>query len=219
MVAPQTFTPQMERVRQLADKAKESSEGVRVFFRASALGSFDAAKSAAHGIQTAFSALRARERRKAQRCNGESDLVLDPNTRGPYCGIACVKRPLPNREGFSIEFVPEFAHAQDLEVVDIASGQPLASEDPLLSRLAMLLARHDIALRAAIKDKRTYFCPLNPEEMDFCWRVDAEACEWAKLPKLTQEGFDSPSPDRPYASVDLASLSDEELGFGEEEEG
>lgn len=208
-MSPSTIiTPQMERVRQLADEAKNSSEGVEVILRVEKYGSLAACKTAARGLQTTFCNLRVRSRRLAQRFKGETVEHLASLTRGEYDDIACVVRPLPRDEGWKVAFVPGYALDMDLEVVDIASGKPLDNEDPTMNRFLVLMGKLFKEQAEATKQNRAPLNPFTTDELKFMWQYEPGECERMFVPPLNANVVHDATD---YESVDLAMLDESEL--------
>lgn len=204
--ASSAITPQMDRVRQLCEQAMTTTDGIRIVFRVEKYGSLPACKTAARSMQTTFCSLRVRARRFAQKMRGETEGLLLSNVRGEYDNLACVVRPLPKDEGFTVSFVPGYALDMDLEVIDISSGQPLAAEDPALNRYLMLMGRfikEDTQARGERRRPRNVF---SLEELQFLWEHDAEETARMNVPPLPAERSESE-----YESVDLADLGEDEL--------
>jgi hypothetical protein len=201
-------TPQMQRVRDLCDQAKSTPEGITILFRVERVGSLSKAKSLARSMQTSFCNLRVREQRRAQRLHGEKTGDLLTFARGEYDDIACSVLPLPRDEGFSVSFVPGYAWGMDLEVIDIATGKALASEDPTMNRFIVLMGKWFKEDAEARKQNRERLNPFTTEELRFMWEFDASTCEEMHVPSV-ESNARSDATD--YASVDLATLDEDEL--------
>lgn len=201
-------TPQMQRVRDLCDQAKSSSDGLLISFRVEKYGSLAMCKTSARSMQTTFCSLRVRSRRLAQRMSGESSAMLLSNVKGDYDDIACVVRPLPREEGYTVAFVPAFALDMDLEVTDIGTGKPFAGEDPRMNRFLVLMGKLFKEQAEANRQRRPPINPFNTEELKFLWEYDAEECERMGVPAMdSNKVHDSTD----YESVDLATLDESEL--------
>ena len=218
MPSPTVITPQMERVRQLADQAKDSREGLTIYFRVSQYGSLEACNSRARGMQSSFSALRAKTRRLAMNMSQEPSHTRDVMTKGPYDNIACIKSTLPGGDGYSIEFIPNFLYALDLEIVDRATGEPLAAEDPNINRYAALGLKLQLSWEAAQRSKALFTNPLTPDEITFMYAHDDEFTFHTFGAIMPRPGGGMSAvveeDDKPF---DLADLPDDVDIFGEGE--
>jgi len=200
-------TPQMERVRQLCDQAKNTPEGLIIWFRVDKYGDLASCKSAARSMQTSFCNLRVRSQRLAMRLSGETTEYLASTIKGEYGDIACVVRPIPNDGGYTVRFSPAYSLDMDLEVTDAATGKPFESEDPQMNRFLVLNGKMLKEEAEARRQRRAYVNPLTYEEHKFLWDYDAQACRDMNIPPLpTREAVE---PD--YSSIDLADLPEDEL--------
>ncbi len=208
MSTSSVVTPQMTRVQDLCDQAKSTTDGLTIIFRVEKYGSLAACKTAARGMQVSFCNLRVRARRVAQRRAGESSANLLSNVHGEYDDLACVVRPLPKDEGFSVALVPALSVDMDLEVIDNSTGKPFAGEDPTMNRFIVLMGKLFKEQAEASKQKRQPLNPFTTEELQFMWEFDLEECERMGLPRV-EDNARSDATD--YESVDLASLDESEL--------
>lgn len=213
-------TPQMSKVRDLADSALNTPDGLEVIFRADKYGGLKGAHAAAKGVQTAFSSLRARTRRGAMRLNAEAEYSRDVKSIGPYDTLACVLSYLSEERGCKIALIPGSAYGMDFEVVDRATGEPFAPEDPNLNKFIFLGQKLITEQGAYRRERRPWVNPLSEDEMRWAWKYNPEDCVEFNYPKpKVMEIADAPTRIlSDYTSVDLADLSEEELEFGEEGE-
>lgn len=209
-------TPQMQRVRDLCDQAKATSDGLTVMFKVAKYGSLVACKSAARGMQTSFCNLRVRSRRLAQRMSGESTAHLLANVHGEYDDIACVVRPLPKEEGFSVALVPAMSLDMDLEVIDNSTGKPFAGEDPAQNKFIVLMGKWFKEDAEAKRQKRGMLNPFTTEDLRFMWEFDASMCEEMHVPPVSSNAVSDATD---YESVDLAMLDESELDIVNPSEG
>lgn len=224
MPASRTTTPAQQRVRDIADQALKEPDGITIWFRTSQYGSLKAANSAALGYQQAFSAMRARARRLAQRQSGEAHDLLDGFSHGPYDSLAVSKQWLPDDEGVTLIFLPSYAFGMDLEITSNATGEPLAAEDPIFNRCVAIANRFGKVRRESNRDKTLFINPLTDDEMRFVWEHSPDTAEFygfglafvaerrgvdPEALRLGREGTQRRVTD--YASVDLATLSEDEL--------
>lgn len=206
--ASSAITPQMDRVRQLVEQAKSTSEGITITFRVEKYGSLTICRTNARSMQTSFCNLRVRSRRTAQRLRGETEGLLLSNVRGEFDDLACVVRPLPRDAGYTVSFIPAMCVDIDLEVTDRATGKPLESEDPVQNRFIFLMGKWFKEDAEARKQRRRMFNPFTAAELDFMWEHDAETCREMNIP--TRE-LNAEQDAKDYASVDLADLGEDEL--------
>ncbi len=217
-------TPQMGRVRELCLQAKSMPEGLIVWFKLEKYGDLKSCKSAARSMQVTFCNLRVRSRRLMQRMKGESTADLLAFTRGEFDDIACVVRPIPFDKGYTVRFSPAYSIDMDLEITDAATGEPFKGEDPTMNRFITLMGKVFHEERMAMEQRREVKSPFTREELQFMWEYSPEECErmniWPLAPGasvVSSSGstqFDSTKFDRSdYASVDLASLGEEDLEF------
>lgn len=224
MPAPHSTTPAQQRVRDIADHALREVDGITIWFRVSQYGSLKAANSAAIGYQTAFSAMRARERRAAQRKAGELEGLIDGYSRGTYDKLAVSKRWLPNDEGVILVFMPDYAFGLDLEITSNKTGEPLKEEDPIINRCLAIGARFSLERARCEREKVRFNNPLTDDEMRFVWEHHPETAEFygfaleyvAQRRGVTPESLRlgqhiPPRREEEYASVDLADLDESEL--------
>lgn len=207
------LTPQMSKVRDIADEAMNTVEGVIVTFTAERYGDLVRSHAAARGLQVAFSALRSRERRIAARRGGVPDYERDSFVKGPYDGLACELRPMAHGKGHEIIFTPNGAYGMEFEVTDRRTGLPLERINPTEARLDFLFTKALEETHAAEKQHRARMPLFNEEEREFMWKHRPQFCEELRIGK-PQSMIDADQPDRPesdYASVDLADLSEDEL--------
>lgn len=206
-------TPQMSKVRDLADSALNTPDGLGVLFLTSQLGSLKAAHAAAKGLQSAFSALRARTRRSAMRLNNEAEYSRDVKSIGPYDSLACVLSWLPEDKGCQIKLMPGSAYGMDFNVVDLSTGEPFKPEDPRLNRYIYIMQKLIHEDHQKKRENRQFVNPLTEEEMSFAWSYDPEHAKSDGIPK-PQAMIDAAIPPRPasdYVSVDLADLEEDDL--------
>lgn len=212
-------TPQMAKVRTLADEALTAPDGLEVIFRTSHYGSLKGAHAAAKGLQSAFSAMRARARRGALRLNSEPDYTRDIKAIGPYDSLACSLTWLPDELGCKIILQPAAAFGMDFEVIDRATGQPFAPEDPDLNRYLFLTQKLFHESHQARRERRPWANPLTEGEMQWAWAKRPKDCELDQWPQPQSMMEQAPQPRSPtgYESVDLADLDESELGMEEGE--
>jgi hypothetical protein len=180
----------MVRVKSLADRALQLPEGLRIYFRTEAHGTFETAHRAARSFQTSFSSMRAKARRQMERAHSQNDsLIMDTLTQGPYDSLACQKEWLPNGEGFAIWLAPAYALDLFNDVVDAKSGQQLEEYTPDFIRSNAILQFWLKKAQAAKEAHEQMANPLDPE---------AEAWWFDHEPELATDayhaqGFDTPS--------------------------
>lgn len=226
MPRPSTITPQMQRVREIADQALQLSEGITVWFRAEQYGSHNAAKTAMIGYQSAFSSMRTRARRLTQSQSHEAQYLLDGFVKGPYDKLACMRQEIEPNGGWKLVFTPNSSLGVDLEITDNATGKPLEAEDPMLNRCVAIGNKflNEDSLRR--RENRPFVNPLTDDEMRFVWHNRPDVAEIygftvefvaerrnvsvASLMSYTEEAS-SPRSTGDYASVDINDLSEEEL--------
>lgn len=201
-------TPQTERVRALADQARNTSEGITIVFRVEKYGSLTSCKTAARGMQITYSSLRVKARRLAQRLAGESGSELYPMSRGEYDDLACVVRPLPKDEGYTVALTPGYAFDMDLEVIDNSTGKPFAGEDPAQNKFIVLMGKWFKEDAEAKRQKRGMLNPFTTEDLRFMWEFDASMCEEMHVPPVSSNAVSDATD---YESVDLAMLDESEL--------
>lgn len=208
MVASTVASPQMSRIADLADQAKTTQDGILIWFEVEKYGSLKACKSAARGMQVSFCNLRVRSRRIAERLKGETTAFLAGTTRGEYDDLACVVRPLPKDAGYTVAFIPGYAVDMDLKITDIATGEAFGQEDPTQNRFIVLMGKWFKEDAEASTQKRGRLNPFTSDELKFMWGYDADTCEEMHVPSL-EDNARSDATD--YASVDLATLDEDEL--------
>lgn len=141
MPATLAHTGSQETVSKYADHALHSPAGIAVHFLTTDHGSLVAAHSAARGFTSTFSALRARQRRIAQRQRGDTAPIgTDTFARGPYDRLVCAM--IKTEEGYSVHLKPTTS-TLDLPVTDLATGQRVdfAALDATTQRGVALLER------------------------------------------------------------------------------
>lgn len=160
-------TPAAERVRDLADRALALPEGLIITFDLTRYGSLANAATSARSFQVAFSAMRAKARRKSVPSVRRDSIGSDTNYKGPYDSLACAKRPLPNGEGFTIHLVP--GHALDFanDVTDAATGEALPEFTPEAARLQTIIMLWTRVANEAIRTKRVFINPLAIHDEEF----------------------------------------------------
>jgi len=217
MPAPAVITPTQERVRQIAHQALEANEEVHVWFRVSPERDLRGCEAALRGMQAAFSSMRAKARRKSIQASGESYFARDPNVKGPYDNIACIKHVLPNGAGYKLVFMPGYMALADLEITN-AKGEPLETEDPRAHRFATLFIKVlTLAERAHKNHGEGWYWPLNEEETRFVREYDQAFFEdrilHQYLPWKREEQRSAVRETAFGTVVDLAELEGEELEF------
>jgi hypothetical protein len=207
----------MEKVRQIAELARNSNEAIHIMYRVEGERDLKACAAMVRGMQNAFSSLRAKARRKSIQMAGESFHLRDPNVRGPYDNIACVKTVLPHGAGFKLSFMPGYLYALDLEIVNDA-GEPIEREDPATARFSALFIKVLTLAERAKKNKETWYWPLNPEETAFIRAHDQQWFEdnilheylpWMQEDKPSHYG----SRETQFGHVEDLAEMDDELEF------
>lgn len=139
---------------------------------------------------------------------GADDPSLVSMTKGEYDDIACVVRPLPKDAGFKVIFTPGYAIDMDLKITDNATGEAFANEDPTMNRFIVLMGKWFKEDAEARSQHRGMLNPFTTDELRFMWTFDAAQCEEMRIPSVSSNEV---SDRTDYESVDLASLSEDEL--------
>jgi hypothetical protein len=171
MPAARHHSQTLSRVRDYAYAAQRQQHGLELYFWTREFGSLEAANVEARSFQTLFSALRAKERRKAMFNNERKDRQeRDYNFNGPLDDLTCFKRPLPNGEGFKVQLMRNIDVFAKIEVRAIGTGELVPEfNDAQLKRVtelfdAIVLAREIIPRVWPLSAEDTNFLrELNPE--------------------------------------------------------
>lgn len=161
------MTPGMQQVRRVADLVKDRTNGLSVEFLVEEHGSVRNASAAARAFQTAFSSLRAREHRKAQRRAGESANLRDSDIEGKYDNMSALKRELPNGLGFEVRLVTTTAISLGMRVRDLDTGELVPQVDPQQLRWDAINAVMARAFHAAQAQRRKMTDPLEPHDVEW----------------------------------------------------
>lgn len=132
-------TPGILKVREIADRALNMTEGIRINFTITQHGSYNAAASASRSFQQLFCAMRARERKRHMTLHTQKYETPDTNLRGPYDHLACMRTPMPDEAGWSIRLVPATMIDWGMDIEDAATGEKIFAEDEEFNEANKLL--------------------------------------------------------------------------------
>lgn len=213
-----TITPSMERARQLGDIALTKSEGLTISFLTSTFGSVEGAKSAALSLQTSFSAMRVRTRNRSMTLDQKRYLDLGINVVGPYDRLACIKREMPNREGYYIFIGPSYVLDFAMDVTDTATGERLPEFSARAQRMNIVINIWTTAAMNAKTAKVPFRNPLSVEDEEWLFREEPEeAVKMFAGMRITPRGKEPPIEDNSAPQDDLVNfnLNDPNWGQGD----
>lgn len=141
MTAARNFSPSFHSAQAAATAALSSPEGTDIYFRASTLGSADAARVASRRFQVNFCALRARARRVSER-NLQQQSARDTDARGAYDSLVCNRTPLGEDGSWVVSLIPASLDTSMMEMIDRATGEPVASAGKGQNELAYLATKY-----------------------------------------------------------------------------
>lgn len=163
MPAPYTTTPMQQTLRDVADKALELTDGMRLEFTVEDYGTLAAAQNAVRAHSSAFASLRTKERRKAQAVIGDN--ARDTHVHGRYDKLACRTVPLPDNVGFALDLVPAHMIEDKLRAVDLSTGQRVEIYNANQGRLTVLVNKWFKASDEAKAQKRPLIMPWTDDEI------------------------------------------------------
>jgi len=129
MAESRSYSPNYETVRKAADAALMSPDGIAINYRVDAVTPMSACALKARSFQQSFTSLRARMRRLDAKVRGEimeHSVVRDSFARGPYDDLVCQRLPLADEGGWCVTLRHAHVLIDELEIIDIATGQPLS---------------------------------------------------------------------------------------------
>lgn len=114
-------------VERVAFAALSSDEGVTMRFMVKDHGSLEACQALARSFQQTFSSVRHRARRVSGKLLGEDkSQPRDGMAQGMYDVLSCQRLPLPNGAGWSVLLARASVFLAGFDIIDNATGLPLA---------------------------------------------------------------------------------------------
>lgn len=211
-------TPNVARIRELMNDAKDKIEGMEFRFTVARFGSLARAKERATSLQNQVSSIRARARNTAQvRIGQKNSEHTGEQIRGQYDDLVCFKRLLPEDAGYVVVIGPSTAQEDDFEIYDRATGERILQDDPRTKRRNQLIDHWTERLfNETIRPP--YFTPEQEREMyDLDPEIFRALFERSNLPlPKWVSGLDTLAKEE-APDFDLVDVPMDEFGVGTEE--
>ncbi len=181
------WSANFESVSRAADLALTLPKGIFLEFTLNDFPTPEACKHAARSFQKSFTALRARERRRAELAlheNSRTSVPIISSARGQYCGLSCV--PEPKEDGsWIVRLIPAQLHMANMRIRNADTGEEIEMFNPDEAELGTLisLSMKPIEERAFTQEqwKRTteLDIKLNPgRKRNERWNFDMKGNDW-----------------------------------------